>query len=93
MYTLYTDKTQKQFAEQQLIELLDSTKRRRLRWCSKLGSNSSSIADCYVSHENYADTRPPPRCSINVDSKTILVQLPKEMDLSFGFEMYIAERG
>ena len=74
----------KQLVEQQSIELIDSTKRRRLRWCNKL---SSSIAYRYVSHENYAGTRHPPRRQTNANYEMVLVLLPKQMGPFFNFMM------
>ena len=50
---------------------------------SAAASRSSSIPYRYVSYENYAGTRPPPRCKTNINYETVLAQLPKQMKSFF----------
>ena len=87
----------KQLVKQQSIELIDSAKCRRLRWCGKLSSSKQQQQDSVQVRivRNYSGTRPPPRRQTNANYETVLVQLPKQMDPSFNFKMrrHIPERG
>ena len=64
----------RQLIQLQWVKLIDSTKCRRLRWCSKLNSSKQQHSVQIRIIRTYAGTRYPLRRQVNV--KIVLVQLP-----------------
>ena len=82
------------FVEQRSVKLVDNTKRRRLRWRSKLSTSKQqhSVPGAYNTKTTLARDL---RRDAKLQSIAVLVQLPKHKDPFFSFKMrrHITERG